>query len=88
VRLLQIDWYLEAIAVTAISCLRRFRDTLGYEEIKKGEMEGIDSYDELYNRYMRGRPSELMESISAPLFSGERSPIVKPNAWRTFFSLG
>jgi sugar (pentulose or hexulose) kinase len=80
-------WYLEAIAVTAGSCLRWFRDTLGYEEIKKGEMEGIDPY-EIYNRYVREAPLGANGILFHPFFSGERSPIVKPNARGTFFGLG
>jgi len=80
-------WYLEAIAVTAGSCLRWFRDVLGFEEVRKAEVEGEDVY-EIYNRYVRQTSLGANGLLFHPFFSGERSPIVKPNARGTFYGLG
>jgi len=80
-------WYLEAVSVTAGSCLRWFRDVLGYEEVRKAEAEGGDAY-ETYSRYVRQTPLGANGVLFHPFFSGERSPIVKPNARGLFYGLG
>jgi sugar (pentulose or hexulose) kinase len=80
-------WNLMATAATAGSCLRWFRDHLGFEETRKGLRSSRSAYS-LYDDYAAGVPLGSHGIMFQPFFSGERSPFVKPTARGLFFGLG
>jgi sugar (pentulose or hexulose) kinase len=67
--------------------LRWFRDKLGHEEVEAGTRTGVSPYH-LYDQYVERVPLGSNGVLFHPFFSGERSPIVKPNARGLFFGLG
>jgi sugar (pentulose or hexulose) kinase len=80
-------WYVETGSNTAGACLRWFRDKLGHEEVEAASRTGASPY-QLYDGYVEKAPLGSNGVLFHPFFSGERSPIFKPNARGLFFGLG
>jgi sugar (pentulose or hexulose) kinase len=80
-------WNLFANAVTAGSCLRWFRDELGFKETVEAKRKRRRAYA-LYDDCVSKVPLGSRGILFHPFFSGERSPFVEPNARGLFFGLG
>jgi sugar (pentulose or hexulose) kinase len=80
-------WNLFAAAVTAGSCLRWFRDELGFEEVQEAKKKRRRVYA-LYDKLVSTVPIGAHGVMFHPFLSGERSPFVKPNARGIFYGLG
>lgn len=79
-------WYVMGVVLSAGGSLRWFRDALGADEKRRGEIEGIDPYDVLVGEASKvARGSEGL--LYLPYLSGERSPHGNPDARGAFIGL-
>ncbi len=79
-------YYVMGVMLAAGGALRWYRDTLGQDETRRAEIEGVDAY-EVLTREAATVPPGCEGLIFLPYLAGERTPHADPDARGIFFGL-